>query len=158
MGKVMISDSSLKVCKPFGIVRQAYGVSNALYRTGTYYYPEGTVRITTRPKEATFSAIWNGRRHFRTISGKNYTETGLARKAGEFIRAIIKENPRLITFSGSGGDVRDRKELAGRIVIDDLGDSVNPTADELCPDGYTVVQNNDGAPDLIIPTKKQLKK
>jgi uncharacterized protein YjiS (DUF1127 family) len=151
MSRITQEDRSLKVCRPYSLVRRAYGVSNALYRTGTYYGPDGTVRITTRPKQATLSTVWNGRQYWRTLTGKNYTDIGLSRKAGEFYREIRRANPKTITFSGSGGSVRSLKEMSDRIIIDDIGPETPPTADELYPGGYIVVQSNDGTPDIIKP-------
>jgi len=40
---------------------------------------------------ASFSFYYNGRGYHRTITGKHYTHLGLARKAGEFGRQVIKK-------------------------------------------------------------------
>jgi len=66
-------------------------------RTGAYYFNDGMIQIMAfkwnkklkiKPEMSLF-AIKNGRAYSRTIIGKHYTNTGLARKAGEFAKEIF---------------------------------------------------------------------
>lgn len=59
-------------------------------RNGHYFCTYGIVMIYSDDENfrVLLETIVNGRTHYRTITGKKYTDIGLARKAGEFIREL----------------------------------------------------------------------
>jgi hypothetical protein len=94
--KMKIKDENWAMGKPFSSIRNHRDNGRIAYKTGEYHHANGTVIIyqqgydredgKTDDKYLMLTFYKNGRRYCRTIRGKVYSDIGIARKAGEFVR------------------------------------------------------------------------
>lgn len=91
-------DKSYAIGKPFCNIRNHKDEGIIAYKTGEYHHRNGIVIIYHQgfkrndgkidTKYLCLTAYKNGRGYYRTITGKVYTDIGIARKAGEFAREL----------------------------------------------------------------------
>ena len=90
------NDENWAMGKPFGSIRNHRDNGRIAYKTGEYHHENGTVTIYQQgydredgkkdDKYLMLTFYKNGRGYYRTIRGKTYSDIGIARKAGEFVR------------------------------------------------------------------------
>jgi len=92
-----IYDHDYKAGKPHCVIdTKSYGHGGVIIKRGTYWCIHGSVVIYAEQGSikfliTTFSMIFNGREYHRTISKKSYTDIGIARKAGEFVKYVLTQ-------------------------------------------------------------------
>ncbi len=92
-----IKDENWSMGKPFCNIRNHRDNGKIAYKTGEYNHANGTITIYQQgyereedgridDKYLMLTFYKNGRGYYRTIRGKVYSDIGIARKAGEFVR------------------------------------------------------------------------
>lgn len=111
MSKVKIHDYIYSYGKPFATINQRDG-----YRQGNYIFDGGVVIIYTERKYTCFTFYYKGICYSRSISGKVYTDIGLARLAGKFGRKVMVDVASQSRISGTNIKV----ELINQLEEDDI--------------------------------------
>ncbi len=95
MAKPKIYDSDYAIGGPYVNINKVFDTDGKCsWKTGKYVSNDGYVEIYYQWHNhihVSFTTYINGRVYHRTISGKKYTDLGISRLAGKFLKETIKK-------------------------------------------------------------------
>lgn len=90
-----VYDENWAIGSPFVTISNHHNEEGEVsYTNGSYNFNGGSVLMYREPKLLSLSFYFKGRGYYRTIRGKDYTDIGCGRKAGEFAREILNRHSR----------------------------------------------------------------